>query len=89
MTQEALASAIKLTRSSITNIEAGRQRMLLETFIEIAEALDVAPEDLLPHYTPHAGKTSQPERPPDVTNEDWEIIQKTISEKVLNKGEGE
>lgn len=83
LTQEGLASAIGLTRSSVTNIEAGRQKMLLETFIDIAEALNVAPEKLLPSKTPNAEKRSQHERPPDVTNEDWAIIEKAIRDKII------
>jgi transcriptional regulator with XRE-family HTH domain len=48
LTQEALASLVSLTRTSITNIEKGRQTLLLHTFIDIASALQVAPEKLLP-----------------------------------------
>ena len=47
-TQEDLAAKIGLTRTSITNIEKGRQRILLHTFIDLATSLGVHPEDLLP-----------------------------------------
>lgn len=47
LSQAALASAIGLTRTSISNIEKGRQKMLLHTFLDIATALAVPPEKLL------------------------------------------
>src|ERR1039458_5863710 len=47
-TQEALAISVGLTRTSLTNIEKGRQKLLLHTFSQIASALGVTPNDLLP-----------------------------------------
>lgn len=43
-----LAKEIGLTRTSITNIEAGRQRMLIHTLYDIANALGVAIACLYP-----------------------------------------
>jgi transcriptional regulator with XRE-family HTH domain len=48
LSQEALASAIGLTRTSISNIENGRQKMLLHTLADIAAALKVDAVSLLP-----------------------------------------
>jgi transcriptional regulator with XRE-family HTH domain len=48
MTQEGLASLVMLTRTSITNIEKGRQKLLLHTLVNIASALQVPPADLIP-----------------------------------------
>jgi DNA-binding XRE family transcriptional regulator len=48
MTQKALAMTVGLTRTSLTNIEKGRQKMLLHTFIDIATALGAEVCDLLP-----------------------------------------
>lgn len=48
MTQETLASSVGLTRTSLTNVEKGRQKLLLHTFTKIAAALNVQPTDLLP-----------------------------------------
>lgn len=48
MTQEQLADAIGLQRTSITNIERGRQKMLIHTLYEIAVTLKVRVHDLLP-----------------------------------------
>lgn len=47
MTQTALATATGLNRTSIVNIEHGKQRILLHTLYEIAAALDVPTVDLL------------------------------------------
>jgi transcriptional regulator with XRE-family HTH domain len=48
LTQEALAALVSLTRTSVTNIEKGRQRFLVHTLVDFARALGVQPSDLLP-----------------------------------------
>ena len=48
LTQQALASLVALKRSSITNIEKGKQKFLVHTLADIAAALKVQPNDLLP-----------------------------------------
>lgn len=47
MTQAQLAEKIGLDRTSINNIELGRQRILVHYLEEIAEVLGVKPKDLL------------------------------------------
>lgn len=47
-TQEELASKVSLSRTSITNIEQGRQQFMVHTLLEIATALDVNHASLLP-----------------------------------------
>ncbi len=47
LTQEALAKKAALTRTSIINIEKGRQQVLVHTLVDIARALDVPVVDLL------------------------------------------
>ncbi len=47
MTQEDLASRVGLTRTSVTNIEKGRQKVLLHTLFHLAEVLGVELGDLL------------------------------------------
>ncbi len=42
-----MGAAVGLSRTSINNIEKGRQKILLETFCRIAKALEVAPQILL------------------------------------------
>ena len=48
LTQEALASLASLSRTSITNIEKGRQKLLLHTLADLASALHVDPAELIP-----------------------------------------
>ncbi len=48
ITQEELARQVKLTRTSITNIEQGKQRFGVHTLFEIASALKLHPSALLP-----------------------------------------
>jgi transcriptional regulator with XRE-family HTH domain len=48
VTQSQLGDAVNMTRSSITNLEAGRQRIPLHLLVWIAEVLGVEPGSLLP-----------------------------------------
>ena len=48
VTQEGLAAVVSLTRTSITNIEKGRQKFLLHTLADIAGALHMQTSELLP-----------------------------------------
>lgn len=59
MTQEALASKISLSRTSVINIEKGRQQLLVHTLVDIARALHVTPADLIPDF--------QSDEPKDIT----------------------
>lgn len=56
LTQGVLADRVSLSRTSITNIEKGRQRLLLHTFAEIAEALQVEPASFLPKTDMEPGR---------------------------------
>lgn len=48
LTQDDLAKSVGVTRSSIANFEAGRQRIPLHVFALIAEAMKASFVDLLP-----------------------------------------
>jgi transcriptional regulator with XRE-family HTH domain len=48
LTQDELATRLSLKRTSITNIEGGRQQLLAHTLIQLADVLGVALEALLP-----------------------------------------
>jgi transcriptional regulator with XRE-family HTH domain len=55
LSQDALAKLVGLTRTSLTNIESGRQHPPLHTFCEIVEQLKVDISELLPpRPTPRA-----------------------------------
>jgi transcriptional regulator with XRE-family HTH domain len=47
LTQEELADAVGLSRTSINNIEKARQKLLVHTLFDIAEACRTTPESLL------------------------------------------
>lgn len=47
LTQEQLARAVGLTRTSVNNIEHGRQKLLVHTLVDIANACNVSPAVLL------------------------------------------
>lgn len=52
LTPKALASLVGLSRSSIANLEAGRQRVPVHVIWNLADALGVAVSDLLPEPSP-------------------------------------
>ena len=52
VTQDELARRVELSRASITNIERGRQRVLLHQMVDIAQALDADPTELIPKSEP-------------------------------------
>lgn len=51
MSQSVLAKQIGFTRSSVANLEAGRQRVALHLLVQIARALDCEPAALIPEVT--------------------------------------
>lgn len=48
MTQDQLAKAVGLTRTSVVNIEKGRQKVPLDTLYEMARVLGTTVHELLP-----------------------------------------
>jgi transcriptional regulator with XRE-family HTH domain len=51
MSQSALAKQIGFTRSSVANLEAGRQKIALHLLVQIARALGCEPAALIPEVT--------------------------------------
>lgn len=68
LSQEGLARAIGLKRPSMSNIEKGRQNLLLHTFCDIADTLDSTADALLP-----GRKRPEPSQMPDLTSYSKEI----------------
>jgi len=68
LSQEGLAKAIGLKRPSMSNIEKGRQNILLHTFCDIVETLDTKASDLLPEVL-----TRDPVNMPDLRSYSKEV----------------
>lgn len=47
LTQQDLADALFISRTSLTNIEKGNQRILVHTLIDIAQSVGIKPNKLL------------------------------------------
>jgi transcriptional regulator with XRE-family HTH domain len=77
-TQEAIAASVGLSRTSLTNIEKGRQRLLLHTFIEIASALESSVADLLPDPSPVLDEISK-RLPPNLPPVQRDFITRTMN----------
>jgi transcriptional regulator with XRE-family HTH domain len=65
--QDDLAEAVGLTRSSVANIEAGRQKTLVHSLVRIAESLNVAVDTLLPDADRLRQLADSPRFVPDLT----------------------
>lgn len=59
LSQEQLAAAVDLTRTSIVNIESGRQKLLVHNLFRIAEVLGIRPTELLSTLEPSQGEVPQ------------------------------
>ena len=46
--QAEVAESVGLSRTSITNIERGRQRLFLDQFVQICHALETVPSEMIP-----------------------------------------
>lgn len=84
LTQSEVAERVGLTRTSITNIEAGRQHVVLHQLLLLASIVGVEPQDLLPREpaaleqlvsTPKTLKAIQDSKNTD----DVEAIRKVLS----------
>ncbi|MGO9318651.1 MAG: helix-turn-helix domain-containing protein [Terracidiphilus sp.] len=69
ISQEALAEGLGLTRTSITNIEKGRQPLQLHSLYLIAKLLNVDVKDLLP--SPATLSMAKPPTNLSVSDADW------------------
>ena len=65
LTQGQLADLVNLSRASVTNIECGRQSLLVDQLCKFAQALNTTPIELLPNQIPpsplHAADGLSPE----------------------------
>ena len=88
ITQDELASSIGLTRTSITNIEKGRQKVLLHTLVQIADYLGTSPARLLPPVWEKRVSVAVPQKvPPQVRN--WIIHSIGTSNKIAKNDDSQ
>ncbi len=83
LTQDELARRVGMTRTSITNIESGRQKVQIHTLYQIARSLEVSPNALLPSPTedlPEMAETQLLEDLPSA-EKDWAV-------RVLTRNQG-
>jgi transcriptional regulator with XRE-family HTH domain len=73
VTQEELGRRVDLSRTSIVNIEKGRQRILLHQIVEIAGALDARPVELLP-------KPAEGQKEPELRDDVAQLIESLEAE---------
>jgi len=76
LTQAELAQRLdrdgqRLGRTSIANIESGKQRVMLHVFLELAEALGVDPADLLPREPQLSPRVAEQVRDLPEREQEW------------------
>ncbi len=81
LTQEELANLLSLNRTSITNIEKGKQKILAHTLVDLAERLNVTINDLIPTNV----QRSEMNRISGLLNKDSSTAERKFFEAALNK----
>lgn len=82
MTQGRLATAVGFSRTSITNIERGRQKIFLHTLADVADALGVRLQDLVPQQ----GKpTLEKQLPKDTSQKVRDLISNMVGGTTTNR----
>lgn len=66
LTQEELGSRVGLSRTSITNIEKGRQHVLLHVLLDFGKALELPPEMLISKTVTDMEQSVGRKLPPDL-----------------------
>lgn len=61
LSQEGLAKAVGLKRPSLSNIEKGKQNVLLHTFYDVMETLDCSANSLLPERQSRLDPVNMPD----------------------------
>lgn len=78
LTQSKLADSLALNRTSITNIEKGRQKILVHTLWDLADALGVPPKNLLPEQTSYPMSPNEPKLPKNISKEEANWVKSVI-----------
>lgn len=69
-TQSRLAEIVSLTRTSITNIEKGRQKLLVHTLWDLADAIGVHPKSFFPQDNPNHSDLNNTIIPSDLSKKE-------------------
>lgn len=80
LTQDDLAQRVNLKRTSITNIEKGRQKIQLHTLFDLAAALEVDPVTLIPSLKAAEAETIR-ERVRGMRPDEREFVKSVLSSK--------
>lgn len=78
LTQSKLAASLALNRTSITNIEKGRQKILVHTLWELADALGVTPKSLLPDEDNSSTALNGPKLPENISKAEARWLKSVI-----------
>lgn len=90
LSQEELASRVSLSRTSITNIERGRQRVPLHSLFVLAAAVGVDPSVLLPNSSDAAvDSTIPPELLEGLGERDKEFVKRIVATIEARKAEAQ
>lgn len=80
LTQARLAEMVSLSRTSITNIELGRQKLLVHTLWDIAEALGVDVRQILPTKLATKPVSIDDKIPEDLSQDERRWIKRVVGE---------
>jgi transcriptional regulator with XRE-family HTH domain len=87
LSQELLGQRVALSRTSIVNIEKGRQRVPLHMLIEMADALGIASTELLPRKATTGDGASIGLRSVDDDTQAW-VLRQIQPEQTYDEGDG-
>ncbi|HEX3462583.1 MAG TPA: helix-turn-helix transcriptional regulator [Candidatus Elarobacter sp.] len=79
ISQEQLATALGLSRGSVSNIEAGRQKMLVHTLMQAALYLGIPATQLIPDA--NTGRAAEP--PPEIALTSVRPLQRNERAEIL------
>lgn len=79
LSQTELAKAVSLSRTSIANIERGRQRILLHTLVSVAETLRVDPGTLIPSLTDGTDFTT------NLSHKSREFVERVLEQEIKQR----
>lgn len=79
LTQAQLASILHLSRTSVTNIEKGRQQILVHTLYAIAMGLGVGVSELLPESDLVTTDRTREDVPHGISQDEWKYIRPLVS----------